>query len=293
MLKNKHKLLELKTKALVDSLFVWNYKTKLKWRWIEFADYKEYDISDDVKNIDFVRSAKEWKTLVKLYEEERELSVYVLFDLDENFYYEINWTKKIDLVYEFFYMIWLSAIKSWDKLWALIYNNINNKLFHAKKWKQNFINITNNIDNVKYIKELSFFQNFKNIFNKKKNKNINKWLKYFNSLKIKNSLVFLLTDKLDKDLKDLKIAWVKNDLIVCNIFNSFENELNSKWLQWFDYNGESIFIDLDSKKKDEYVLLRKKKLDSFKKKVLKCWARYLYIDEKVNIYKKLSILFKI
>ena len=55
MLKTKHKALELKTKTLVDSLFIWNYKTKLKWKWIEFADYKEYDYWDDVKNIDFIK----------------------------------------------------------------------------------------------------------------------------------------------------------------------------------------------------------------------------------------------
>ncbi len=293
MLKSKHKLLELKTKTLVDSLFIWNYKTKLKWRGIEFADYKEYDYTDNVKNIDFIKSAKEWKTLVKLYEEERELSVYILVDLDESFFYDINHVKKIDIVYEIFYMLWLSTIKWWDKFWALVYNDYKKKLHIARKWKQNFINVVNSIEDFNEIEESSFFGDLKNMFKIKVKKEEIRWLKYFNSLKVHNKLVFLFTDQLDKHMEDLKVLWVKNDLVVCNIFSSFENTLDAKWLKWFNHDWENMFIDLDNEKKQEYVELRKKKLEKFRKKVIKCGARYLYIDETTDIFKKFSILFKI
>jgi len=117
MLNKKYKLLELKTKALVDSLFIWNYKTKHKWRWIEFADFREYTHWDPVKTIDFVKSEKAWKTLIKLYEEERELSVYFLIDIKDSFLQKFwNKTKK-DSLLEIYYLLWLTAIQSWDKLW--------------------------------------------------------------------------------------------------------------------------------------------------------------------------------
>jgi len=281
MLDKKFKLLELKTRALVDSLFVWNYKTKIKWKGIEFVDYKEYDFSDDVKNIDFLRSEKEWKTLVKLFEEERDLSIYFIIDLNNTFFTELLDVKKIDILYELVFLIWFSAIKQWDKVWAYIFDSENKKLNLAKKWKQNFINIISDIE--------KFSQNIsKNDiwWNSKK-------LKYFNSLKIKNSLVFLISDNLDIDNKQLKILWIKNDLIVCNIFNSFENDLNSKWLMWFNKWENNIILDLDNKKKVlEYIELRKEKIKIFKRKVIKNGWKYVLLDETKNTYKEFSKLFR-
>ena len=188
MLNKKHKLLELKTSILVDSLFIWNYKTKHKWRWIEFVDYKEYWPEDNVKNIDFIRSANEWKTLVKLYEEERELSVYFVFDFNENFNVNSISSFKMDIFYELFYLIWLSTISSWDKFWAFIYNNELRKLHYAKKWKQNFINIVQNIEEIwaqNITIKHSIIDKIKshyrhNNFEEKRNNG----LSYFNSLKI-------------------------------------------------------------------------------------------------------------
>lgn len=292
----KHKLLELKTSKLVDSLFIWNYKTKHKWRGIEFVDYKEYWPEDNVKNIDFIRSANEWKTLVKLYEEERELSVYFILDLNENISSENIYNNKMDIFYELYYLIWLSAIKQWDKVGAFIFNESLKKLHYAKKWKQNFINIikdieliwSNNFAN-------SFFSNIKTLFsrNKKTNSMINSWLNYFNSLKIKNSLVFYFTDKLDIEKKQLEILSLKNDFIFCNIFNSFENNLEWKWISWLSNWNESLFIDLDNiEKKEKYIKLRKEKINNFKKTIRKTGSMYLLLDETKNVYKEIYKLFQ-
>ena len=297
MLNKNHKLLELKTNALTDSLFVWNYKTNHKWRGIEFVDYKEYDFWDNIKYIDFIKSEQEWKTLVKLYEEERELSVNFIIDLNSTFY---SWwlpNNKIDIVYELFYLIWLSTIKSWDKLWTFIFSNDDEKLHIAKKWKQNFINIVNSIDLFEYkFKQkndtfLDIFKKWNKNFENKKNKK--KWLSYFNSLRIKNSLVFYITDNLDIDSKQLKILWIKNDLIVCNIFNSFENTLEWKGILWLKKWENNIFLDLDNKDKIlKYKELRKNKILDFKKKIIRNWAKYILLDERKNIYKEFYKLFR-
>ncbi|MFK7780640.1 MAG: DUF58 domain-containing protein [Candidatus Gracilibacteria bacterium] len=278
MLNKKHKLLELRTSALVDSLFIGNYKTKHKGRGIEFVDYKEYDFSDDVKNIDFLRSEKEGKTLVKLFEEERDLSIYFILDIDKTFFSELLNIRKIDIVFELLYLIGLSAIKQGDKIGSFILNTNNKKINFAKKGKQNFINIIQDVEN--------FPSNNKNINNK------NAELKYFNSLKIKNSLVFLITDNLDTDSKDLKILGIKNDLIVCNIFNSFENNLNSEGIIGFNKGDVSITLDLDDKMKvNEYINLRKDKISNMKNKVIKSGGKYLLLDETKNIYSEVAKLF--
>lgn len=298
MLNKKHKLLEIKTSAIVDSLFVWNYKTNHKWRWIEFATFKEYDISDNVKNIDFVRSEKEWKILVKLYEEEKELSVYFVIDLNNTFFDSWFWFNKIDIVYKVLYLVWLSALKNGDKVWMYINNSDNYNINLAKKWKNNFVNIIKILDKYsqKKLEKINFLGFFKQkLSNNNHNINVeyNFWLKYFNSLSIKNSLVFYLTDSLEIDKKQLKVLWVKNDLVLCNIFNSIENDLHWIWIWWFKDKNNSIILDFDNKSKiNEYIELRISKINELRKFILKNGWKYLLLDENKNIYKEFYNLFK-
>lgn len=287
----QHKLLEIKTNKLVNSLFVWNYKTNIKWNWIEFVDYKEYDYSDDVKNIDFLKSDKEWKTLVKLFEEERDLNVYFIIDLNTTFFEKYTETRKIDIVYEIFYLIWLSAIKQWDKVWLFVFDSERKEISFAKKWKQNFSNLVNILDT--FWEDKSRHTNIKNIFNNKNKFQNTSWLKYFNSLKINKSVVFLLTDNLEMNEKDLKVLWLKNDLILCNVFNSFENNLNNGWLKKLKKWSFSFFVDLDKKNKvEEFTQLRNKKINSLKRKIhINLW-RYVLFDETKNTHKEISKLFR-
>ncbi|MDP2091225.1 MAG: DUF58 domain-containing protein [Candidatus Gracilibacteria bacterium] len=287
---NKNRLLELKTNALVDSLFIGNYKTSFKGRGIEFATYKEYDFSDSVKNIDFVKSDREGKILVKLFEEERELSVYFLIDLNDSFFNIGLKNEKIDLVYELIYLIGFSAIKNGDKVGAFIFDSNKKNINIAKKGKQNFINIVNNLDKFTNYKE-GF--NIKDLFRKKTIEKIdNNGLNYFNSLRIKNSLVFYLSDKLDIDLKDLKILGVKNDLIFCNIFNSFENNLSGDGISGLTNGTKNIFLDLDNLENvKKYIELRKFKINELRKFVLRNGGRYILLDETKNIYKEFYKLF--
>jgi hypothetical protein len=191
------------------------------------------------------------------------------------------------------YLIWLSTIKDWNKLWTLVNKN-ENRLFFARKWKQNFINIINYIDKQLQwkIRKNSFFKRFRYLFKKTEIYKTEEVLKYFNLLKIKNSLVFYLTDKIEFELKDLKVLSIKNDLIFCIIFNSFENNLEWDWIIWinnFDYK-----IDLDNKEKiSEYRKLRKQKILNLKQSIVKYWGKYISFDETKNIYKEFYKLFSI
>lgn len=292
MLTKKHKLLGLKTKKLVNNLYLWNYKTNLKWKWIEFVDFRDYSYWDDVKNIDFLRSEKEGKTLIKLFEEERELSVYFVIDYNDSYEEKYFWEKtKYDILLEIMYLIWLSAIKSWDKVWTVFWFKKYN-FFHAKKWKQNFINIINSLETEITSEKISFIWKYMNLFSKTlKSKRLIDNLWYFNKLKVKNSLVFYITDKVDIDLKDIKIAVTKNDLILCNIFNSFENNLEWKWMVWI--KDLDIKLDLwDSEKIKNYKNKRLTLIEKQKKEVTKFSWKYLYFDENIDSYKQFYKLFK-
>lgn len=272
--------LNIKTKKLVETLFVWNYKTRFKWRWIQFSDYTNYEFWDDSKYIDFLASQKEQKLLVKRFEEERELEVFFLLDTSRymNFWYKD--TKKIDSLKNFFALLWYQVIKNNDRIWALIFDENGYLIIKPWKWKKTLIKILSNIDD-------------KKIF-KKQNTNLQSILTLFNNLPIKNSLVFLLTDITDNiDTKTLKISSIKNDFVVVNVYDFFENNLLSEsWSIWLKFGFQNIFLNLRNKKKiDEYKKLRQQKIYEEQKRLQKLWIDSIYIDDKTNIQKTLLNFF--
>ncbi len=271
------KKLDIKTKKLVDTIFLWNYKSSFKWRWLEFSEFRSYEYWDDAKYIDWLVSAREGKTVIRRYEEERELNILFMLDLWTSMNFWIS-KKKIDLLKEIFFLIWVSAVESSDRVWAILLWWEKKKIIKFKKWKVALFNILKEIDNYKSVP--------------KKWKKI--WLKFLNNSKIKKSLVFVLTDKTEIKEKQLWVSREKNDMIFINIFDSFENTLalgNSNITLWNDKN--ELNIDLaDTKKKKEYVRLRKEKIESFRHTLQKKWIDYIYIDEKTNIYKELVKLMK-
>ena len=288
MFNKKHKLFDIKIKTLVKSLFIWNYKTNKKWSWIEFSDYKEFNYGDEYKNIDFIKSSIEWKTLVKTFHEERELSAYFVIDLDETFFNSSDSIKKIDTLTNALNIFWNNIIKQWNKLWYFI--NYKNKTYFlsAKKWINSLIQLINVLNNI--YKENNIFYKIKNIFIKNNTKKINT-LNYFNSLKINKSLVFYFTNKTEIEAKTIKLLSVKNDFIFCNIFNSFENNLNGEKIVWLSNKSKSTYIDLNNKKLvEEYKNLRKNKINKLKILINKFSGRYLLIDENTDIYKELFLL---
>lgn len=295
----KKQIIELKTKKLVDSLFVWNYKTSFQWNGIEFAGFREYEEWDNVRNIDWQMSDKVWKTLVRLYEEERELSAYFIIDAQENFDFEFDGISKFSLLEEFLYMIWLSAIKAGDKIWLFIYNSEKTNFLLAKKGRVNFIHLINTVSEYitnksqkpifKLKKRFFSFWSTKRKFHGTQEKKHT--LSAFNALHIKKSLVFLITSKDEIDDRELKILALKNDLVVCHLFHSFENTLYGNWIQWI--KEVDIFLDKDDeKKKLEYQILRKEKIKKFRQRVLQLGWNYLYIDETSHIYTEIFKLMK-
>ncbi|MDD5769676.1 MAG: DUF58 domain-containing protein [Candidatus Gracilibacteria bacterium] len=274
------KKLNLKITRLVDSLFVGNYKTAFKGRGLEFSDYRPYDENDDAKYIDFLASAREGKLLIKRFEEERELSVFFLLDLSESLNFGQEKTK-IDTLIETFYILSYSAIKNNDKIGSIIFDDNGFEVIKLGK----------GIKTISKILEIIKQKNIK----KTKNFEINNMIGFFNNLPIKNSLIFLLTDKMGEITdKNLKILSLKNDFIYINIFDYIENNL-------LDENGifrlknsiKTFFINLANKQKVlKYRELRNFKINEFKAKLNKYKIGYLLIDNKTNIFAKLLTFFK-
>ncbi len=284
------KKLHLKINRLVDSLFVGNYKTAFKWRGLEFSDYRVYDDNDDAKYIDFLASAREWKLLIKRFEEERELSVFFLLDISESMNFWQTEKKKIDTLIETFSILAFSANKNNDKIGAIIFNEYGFELIKLWKWMKNIHKI------LEIIKQNhSSTKNQKNKIKSIQNFWVNTMLSYFHNLPIKNSLVFLLTDKMNEfEEKNLKIASLKNDFVYINIFDHFENNLlHTLWVARLRDNIQTFFIYLWNKKKIEaYRSMRHKKIQDFSKKLHKFKISYFFLDNTSNIFAKLLVFFK-
>ena len=277
MLSTKQKkIIELQTQNLVESLFVWNYATNKKSTWIEFTDYQEYIDWDDSKNIDWIVSQNEWKLIKRLYSEERELDVYIWILWDENIHFSLYWIDKKNIFEEILYLLSFSTISSQNKLSVLWKNNWERKYFPLKKSRDHFIKIISEFEAEKFVK-----------------KSKEEILLDFNSLPQTRGILFILSSSLDVDLKQLKIAQLKHDVVFCHIFHSFENNLN--WngiISLWDQNN-SLHIDLDDDfKKNEYIQSRRKKLRNFRKKIIQSWINYLYFDEKSDIFSEFYKFFK-
>ncbi|MCP4523801.1 MAG: DUF58 domain-containing protein, partial [Candidatus Gracilibacteria bacterium] len=116
--KLKHKqLLDIKTTHLVENISVGNHKTNFKAGGIEFSDFREYIDGEDAKNVDFQVSSREGKMLVKLFEEERELSIYLLPFFEENIDVEYGNISKRKVFNELLYIIGLSTIKLQNRIY--------------------------------------------------------------------------------------------------------------------------------------------------------------------------------
>lgn len=281
MLSEKIKKIDIKVQRNLSSFLVGNYKTFFKWKGLEFADFREYVPGDDTKNIDFIVSAREWKTIIRQYKEERELSIIFLLDLSPTMNFGVKNESKLEILEEIFLTLSYSAIANSDKVWVILQDNDEKNIyFSPKKWKANLFNLTNKIEEFSK-KEINF--------------NINASLNYLNNLKSKDNLVFIISDKLDIDEKLLKVSSIKNEVIFISVFDNFENTL--EWMDWIisfaDDLGNSITINLnDKKKKLEYLAYRQEKLENFRKLLAKLNIKYLLIDNKKNIFSELFLMFK-
>jgi hypothetical protein len=269
----------LKKKKPVQSLFFGNYKTLLKWKGIEFCDFRMYEYGDDVKNIDFSRSHNTWNILIKRFHEEREVSVFFLLDRSKTMDFWIEKQKKETLIETFDVMSDL-ALKNNDKIGIMCLDEDGYCFFSPKKW----------INYKQYLLEILQ----KNTPNTHKNEGFENNLKVFLHLPVKNAIVFLLTDKVGEiSQRTLKMMNLKNECIYVNIFDVLENELpfeNDAFQVSFFWKN-SIF----SLRKKEKILLynqtRKQKIQAFRSELTTLDMGYIFLHNKLNIFWEISKFF--
>lgn len=227
----KVRALEIKSKRLTNHMFTGEYHTAFKGRGMSFKEVREYQPGDDIRFIEWNVSARMNNTYSKLFEEERELSVYLLVDVSASSLFGTFRQTKKELITEVCAVLAFSAISNNDKAGLVLFSDRVEKSLPAKKGR----------DHVLYmVRELLTF-NPRNA-----QTDIVKALQYLNNTTRHKSIVFILSDFADAGYKDaLRAAAKRHDVIGVQVYDKRDEQLpNIGLMQVYDAeSGKTVWLD--------------------------------------------------
>ncbi len=258
------RMIDLKTRGLVNNIFSGEYHSVFKGRGMSFAEVREYQFGDEVRFIDWNVSARVDRPYVKVFEEEREQNLLILFDASGSGEFGSRVKSKRSLMIEIAALIAFSAIKNNDKVGILFFTDRVEKFIAPKKGRAHVLRL---------IRELVAFEP------DRRTTRIAPALEYaFHVLK-RRSIVFVLSDFMDSGYgKPLKALARKQDVIAVRIYDPHERELPPVGLIRLEdqETGEQILVDTSS--------------SDFRKKVQEQLNRQLDEQNRIFIESKVDLV---
>ncbi|HUN66982.1 MAG TPA: DUF58 domain-containing protein [Bacteroidota bacterium] len=227
----KVRKIEIRTKGLVNQLFSGEYHSVFKGRGMAFSEVREYQFGDDIRLIDWNVSARFNHPFVKVFEEERELTVMLLVDISASGEFGSGALMKRDIAAELCAVLAFSALQNNDKVGVIFFSDIVEKFIPPKKGRTHVLRI---------IRELLDFQP------QHRRTRIAEGLRYLTSAIKKRSIAFLVSDFMDDSYEDaLRIAGRKHDLIGVTLYDPREAALPPVGLlRVLDAeSGDTLWID--------------------------------------------------
>ena len=237
----KVRKIEIKTKSLSHQIFAGEYHSAFKGRGMAFSEVREYQFGDDVRNMDWNVTARLRSPYVKVFEEERELTVVLLVDVSSSGIFGSTTKSKRELLAEIAAVLSFSASANNDKVGALFFSSKVEKFIPPKKGRSHLLRI---------IRELLEFEP------QTKGTNISEALRFLTNAIKRKCTAFLLSDLMDVDAQGkpnyeeaLKVAVNRHDLSVVNIYDPRERELPDVGLVRIRdaESGEQMWVDTSSK----------------------------------------------
>ncbi len=265
----KVRKIEIKTKSLSHQIFAGEYHSAFKGRGMAFSEVREYQFGDDVRNMDWNVTARLRSPYVKVFEEERELTVVLLVDVSSSGIFGTTSKTKRELLAEIAAVLSFSASANNDKVGALFFSSKVEKFIPPKKGRSHLLRI---------IRELLEFRP------QNQGTDISEALRFLTNAIKRKCTAFLLSDLMDVDSEcrpkyeeALKVAVNRHDISVINIYDPVERNLPDIGLVRVKdaETSEQIWVDTSSKAvRDHYakwgkevfqqtrVLFNKYKVDS-------------------------------
>lgn len=238
----KVRKIEIKTRKLSHQIFAGEYHSAFKGRGMAFSEVREYQYGDDVRNMDWNVTARLRAPYVKVFEEERELTVMLMIDVSGSRLFGTTVETKRDLMAEIAAVISFSASINNDKVGAMLFSEKVEKFIPPKKGRTHLLRI---------ISEILEFEP------ESKGTDIGEALRFLTNALKRKSTVFLLSDMMDMNqdasprYEDaLKIAVNRHDITAINVYDRVERELPDVGLVHIkdSETGEGMWVDTSSKK---------------------------------------------
>jgi len=278
----KVRKIEIKTRRLSDNLFGGEYHTTFKGRGMTFSEVRQYQFGDDVRNIDWNVTARYNEPFIKVFEEERELTMILLIDISGSEYFGSTSQFKNEIVTEIAATLAFSALQNNDKIGLILFTDVIELYIPPKKGKSHVLRI---------IRDLIEFKP------KSKKTNIQQALQFLSNVMKKKAIVFVISDFItDEDYKNaLKITSKRHDLTGIRIYDALEETIPNLGVVQMDdeETGESMLVDTTSKTvRNNYAKYYREKVHFFQETFSKSGAGTMDCRVDESYVKKLLGYFK-
>lgn len=279
----KVRQIEIKTRGLSRNIFAGEYHSAFKGRGMAFSEVREYQFGDDIRNIDWNVTARYSHPYVKIFEEERELTVMLLIDVSGSRDFGTFEKMKKTIIAEISAILAFSAIHNNDKIGLIFFSGIIEKFIPPKKGRTHILHI---------IRELLDFRPVQS------DTNITDAIRYLTNAIKKRCTVFIISDFMDEHPEmelALSIANNKHDVVALKIYDERETELLPLGMVKMKdaETGNYVMVDTNSRKiRKIYADYWKNHMAQLDRMFKKCGVDYVDISTKDDYVKSLMTLFR-
>lgn len=233
--------IEIKTRGLSNEIFAGKYHTAFRGRGMSFSEVREYRVGDDVRDIDWNVTARSRKPHIKVYEEERELTMMLVVDVSGSRMFGSNELLKKNVITEIAAVLAFSAAQNNDKVGCIFFSDRVEKFIPPKKGRQHILMI---------IRELVGFKP------EGRGTSLSEPLRFLAAVSKKRTTAFLLSDFMDSEAdatafeEALKITSGRHDLVGIRVYDQREQELPDVGILELEdaETGERVWVDSSSRR---------------------------------------------
>jgi uncharacterized protein (DUF58 family) len=230
----KVRQIEIKTRGLTDQIFSGQYHSAFRGKGMTFSEVREYQYGDDIRSIDWNVTARFNHPYVKIFDEERELTVMLLIDVSGSNEFGTRKQFKEELMTEIAAVLAFSAIQNNDKVGVIFFSDHIEKFIPPKKGTTHILRIIRELVDFKPKSQLT---------------NISEALRFLNNALKKRCVAFVLSDFIDNNFDEaLRISARKHDLVALRIYDPSETELPDLGLTQLlsKETGKKVWVDTSS-----------------------------------------------
>ncbi|WP_066758330.1 DUF58 domain-containing protein [Crocinitomix algicola] len=278
----KVRKIEIKTKHLSNQIFSGEYHSAFKGRGMAFSEVREYEMGDEIRTIDWNVTARFNEPFVKVFEEERQLTVMLIVDISGSGMFGTRNQLKRETITELCAVLAFSAVSNNDQIGLILFSDKIEKFIPPKKGKSHILRI---------IRELINFEP------SGVETDLSLALKYFTQVVKKKSIAFVLSDFMDNNFSDaLKIASRKHDVVALNVMDKAEQEIPNIGIARFKdlETGRVKWVNTSSKKvREKYRTTSENRMKELRQTFRRSKTDYAeiltdegYIKPLMNLFKK-------